>query len=318
MNFLPPPASNPGTLNVRGYAGRLYFSIPYARKSPLPKRIGEILIERGKLDPRERSSARCACSRRVAREDRRAAGHARACVAQRDVAEALARAARAAAASTPPAIPSSRFLEERISARFLRESRALPLREDDDELALAMADPTDAYTHRRVRRWSPARTVRADGRHAHRARGRARAALRRRQVGAGPDHRRRRDARRRAWPSTPTSQQLKDLAVRGAGHPPGEPAHHQRARDARLRHPHRAVREPAASCATASTACCTRSSRRRSACRPRSISRIKIMADARHRRAPPAAGRPHPAARAGQGDRPARLDRADHARRDRS
>ena len=47
------------------------------------------------------------------------------------------------------------------------------------------------------------------------------------------------------------------------------------------------------------------------------ISRIKIMAQPRHRRAPAAAGRPHPAARAGQGDRPARLDRADDARRDR-
>jgi general secretion pathway protein E len=33
-------------------------------------------------------------------------------------------------------------LEERISARFLREARALPVREDDNELALAMADPT--------------------------------------------------------------------------------------------------------------------------------------------------------------------------------
>ena len=35
----------------------------------------------------------------------------------------------------------------------------------------------------------------------------------------------------------------------------------------------------------------------------------------RHRRAPAAAGRPHPAARAGQGDRPARVDGADDARR---
>ena len=33
-----------------------------------------------------------------------------------------------------------------MSARFLREARALPVREDEIELALAMADPTDAYT----------------------------------------------------------------------------------------------------------------------------------------------------------------------------
>ena len=42
--------------------------------------------------------------------------------------------------------PEFPILEERISARFLRESRALPLREDEHELALAMADPTDEYT----------------------------------------------------------------------------------------------------------------------------------------------------------------------------
>ena len=42
--------------------------------------------------------------------------------------------------------PEFPILEERVSARFLRESRALPVREDETELALAMADPTDAYT----------------------------------------------------------------------------------------------------------------------------------------------------------------------------
>ncbi len=55
-----------------------------------------------------------------------------------------------------PEIP---ILEERISARFLQEHRALPLKEDADELVLAMAEPQDAYaikafemvTGRRVR-----------------------------------------------------------------------------------------------------------------------------------------------------------------------
>jgi len=32
-----------------------------------------------------------------------------------------------------------------VSPRFLRETRALPLSEDDAEVALAMADPTDDY-----------------------------------------------------------------------------------------------------------------------------------------------------------------------------
>ena len=42
--------------------------------------------------------------------------------------------------------PEFPILEERVSARFLREARALPVREDESELGLAMADPTDAYT----------------------------------------------------------------------------------------------------------------------------------------------------------------------------
>ena len=63
---------------------------------------------------------------------------------------------------------------------------------------------------------------------------------------------------------------------------------HQGARAARLRHPHRAVREPPRSCATASTACCTRSSRRRAGSRAAVISRVKIMAslDIAERRLP--------------------------------
>ena len=47
---------------------------------------------------------------------------------------------------------------------------------------------------------------------------------------------------------------------------------------ARLRHPHRAVREPARACATASTACCTRSRSPPQRLSAAVISRIKIMA----------------------------------------
>jgi general secretion pathway protein E len=36
-------------------------------------------------------------------------------------------------------------MEERLSAKFLRDAQAVPLREDDDELSLAIADPTDSY-----------------------------------------------------------------------------------------------------------------------------------------------------------------------------
>jgi general secretion pathway protein E len=66
-------------------------------------------------------------------------------VSQRDVSEALALqlGLPLIEAAGYPEMP---ILEERVSARFLRESRALPLTEDEHELALAMADPTDTYT----------------------------------------------------------------------------------------------------------------------------------------------------------------------------
>src|SRR5258706_12388742 len=41
--------------------------------------------------------------------------------------------------------PELPLLEERLSAKFLRDAQAVPLREDDDEIALAIADPTDSY-----------------------------------------------------------------------------------------------------------------------------------------------------------------------------
>ena len=66
-------------------------------------------------------------------------------VSQRDVSEALA-AQLGLPLVEAAGYPEMPILEERVSARFLRESRALPLREDESELVLAMADPTDAYT----------------------------------------------------------------------------------------------------------------------------------------------------------------------------
>src|SRR5213079_2667418 len=66
-------------------------------------------------------------------------------VAQRDVAEALA-AQLGLPLIEAAGYPELPILEERVSARFLREARALPLTEDEAELAFAMADPTDSYT----------------------------------------------------------------------------------------------------------------------------------------------------------------------------
>ena len=108
-----------------------------------PKSIGEILIARGKLD--------AAALERALRLQQDSGEKLEQLLvtlglcAQRDVAEAIATKLDLPLvdASGYPEFP---ILEERVSARFLRESRALPVREDETELALAMADPTDTYT----------------------------------------------------------------------------------------------------------------------------------------------------------------------------
>ncbi len=106
-------------------------------------RIGEILIERGKLD-----AAGLDRALRLQEESGEKLGVllvTLGIVAQRDVSEALA-AQLGLPLVEAAGYPELPILEERVSARFLRESRALPLAEDESELALAMADPTDSYT----------------------------------------------------------------------------------------------------------------------------------------------------------------------------
>ena len=111
--------------------------------APTRKRLGEILIERGKLD-----QANLERALRLQAESGERLGALLVTLglcAQRDVAEALASqlALPLVDANGYPEFP---ILEERVSARFLREARALPVSEDESELGLAMADPTDAYT----------------------------------------------------------------------------------------------------------------------------------------------------------------------------
>jgi len=111
--------------------------------APARKRIGEILIERGKLD-----AAGLERALRLQQETHEKLGALLVTLglcAQRDVAEALA-AQLGLPLVEAAGYPELPILEERVSARFLREARALPLEEDEHELALAMADPTDAYT----------------------------------------------------------------------------------------------------------------------------------------------------------------------------
>ncbi len=112
--------------------------------APPRRRLGEILIERGKLD--------AAALDRALRLQQESGGErlgqllvTLGVCAQRDVTEALAEqlGLPLVDAAVYPEFP---ILEEQVSPRFLRESRALPVREDESELALAMADPTDTYT----------------------------------------------------------------------------------------------------------------------------------------------------------------------------
>ena len=107
------------------------------------QRIGEILIARGKLDVAGLERAL-----RLQQETHEKLGAllvTLGLVAQRDVAEALSQQLGLPLVETN-GYPELPILEERVSARFLREARALPLSEDEQELALAMADPTDGYT----------------------------------------------------------------------------------------------------------------------------------------------------------------------------
>ena len=111
--------------------------------APVRKRIGELLIERGKLD-----AATLDRALRLQQESGEKLGAllvTLGVVAQRDVAEALASQLELTMVDVA-GYPEFPILEERVSPRFLRETRSLPLREDESEVALAMVDPTDAYT----------------------------------------------------------------------------------------------------------------------------------------------------------------------------
>jgi general secretion pathway protein E len=121
-----------------------FFIEPATRvQAPLRKRLGEILIERGKLD-----AATLDRALRLQEESREKLGALLVTLgvcAQRDVAEALA-AQLGLPLLDAGGYPEFPILEERVSPRFLRDARALPVKEDERELALAMVDPTDDYT----------------------------------------------------------------------------------------------------------------------------------------------------------------------------
>jgi len=118
--------------------------------------LGEILVERGKLD--RTNLERALRLQESEPMERIGAILVRAgMVAERDMGEALSSQLGVALVDAT-AYPELPVLEEQVSARFMRESRALPLQEDETQLILAMVDPVDLYvqqafalaTHRTV------------------------------------------------------------------------------------------------------------------------------------------------------------------------
>jgi general secretion pathway protein E len=109
----------------------------------LPKRLGEILIERGKLDPANLERA----LKLQAGDSREKIGvilQRLGMVSGRDLADALADQLDFPLAQLAD-YPELPLMEERLPSKFLRDAQAVPLREDDEELALAIADPTDSF-----------------------------------------------------------------------------------------------------------------------------------------------------------------------------
>jgi general secretion pathway protein E len=114
------------------------------QQSALPvRRLGEILVERGKLDPANLDRAR-KMQEAGSREKIGVILSRLGFVSGRDLADALSFQLGLPTVS-PSDYPELPLMEERLPAKFLRESQALPLREDDEEVALALADPTDEY-----------------------------------------------------------------------------------------------------------------------------------------------------------------------------
>jgi len=109
-----------------------------------PRRLGEILIARGKLDLQNLERALRLQEGEGRREPLGVILGRLGLVSARDLADALSE--RLGIAIAPAAeYPELPILEEQVSDRFLREAKALPLRETDEGVVVAMADPGDAF-----------------------------------------------------------------------------------------------------------------------------------------------------------------------------
>ncbi|HEX6144125.1 MAG TPA: type II secretion system ATPase GspE [Geminicoccaceae bacterium] len=105
--------------------------------------LGQLLIERGKLDPQALQRAQRA--RSASRERLHVLLPKLGLVAERDVAEALAALLELPLAEEGD-YPDAPLHGDRVSVNFLKQARILPLSDNEAGLAVAMADPLDRYT----------------------------------------------------------------------------------------------------------------------------------------------------------------------------
>jgi len=118
-------------------------SLDAGRAIPDAEALLRVLVERKRLDTRAIDRAR-----RVAQETGQrteAVLSQLGLVTDRDLADALA-ALFDAAITAPAGYPAAPVLPDRLTGRFLRHARAVPLAIDDGLLRVALADPLDRFT----------------------------------------------------------------------------------------------------------------------------------------------------------------------------
>ncbi|MEM7224694.1 MAG: type II secretion system ATPase GspE [Pseudomonadota bacterium] len=110
--------------------------------------LGERLMGRGKLD--EAGLQRARRLQRSSGDSLSSLLPKLGLVSERDMAQALAEELGVALLE-PTEIPQLALFEERLSARFLRDSHVLPVAEEPEGLVLALADPTNRFAIDAVR-----------------------------------------------------------------------------------------------------------------------------------------------------------------------
>ena len=111
-------------------------------KDGLFRALGELLIQRGKLDPLGFERALRLQSETGERADLLLTKLGQ--VSERDLADALSTQLKLPIVETCD-YPVEPVLTDRLSAKFLQEFRVLPLSDSPDGIVLAMADPLDSY-----------------------------------------------------------------------------------------------------------------------------------------------------------------------------